>query len=170
MFNIRRGNLKSGAQINECTFYLSAFDYIKYKSQEAFCPKGFISKIFYSLDSSRLLEVHADGGLGHLQVRQTAEVLRSRRRTGLRTWTHCSRTNRSKDLGWDSTPHVMVKTDLRRTICQRASGWDRNRQSFTHGKGSQLIFLLYQWPDDEDAMTTFDTGLSTHSWHNKPGA
>lgn len=49
-------------------------------AQQSFVPMGFIRKILYRrLDSSGLLEVHADGGLGDLQVGQTAEVLRDRR-------------------------------------------------------------------------------------------
>lgn len=41
-----------------------------------FSKEVFIRKILYRrLDSSGLLEVHADGGLGDLQVGQTAEVL-----------------------------------------------------------------------------------------------
>lgn len=39
----------------------------------------FIRRSLQTLNSSRLLEVHADGGLGHLQVGQTAEVLRDER-------------------------------------------------------------------------------------------
>lgn len=45
-----------------------------------FVPNGFIRKKLYRrLDSSGLLEVHADGGLGDLQVGQTAKVLKGQR-------------------------------------------------------------------------------------------
>lgn len=43
---------------------------------EVLSQRVFISyKLYRRLDSSGLLEVHADGGLGDLQVGQTAKVL-----------------------------------------------------------------------------------------------
>lgn len=74
-------------------------------------------KRYGCLDSSGCPEVHADGGLGDLQVGQTAEVLKDRK-TGFSA-------QHKMMMGWKK--------------CVRASGSERNVRSYKHGKGSHVV-------------------------------
>lgn len=99
-----------------------------------FVPNGFIRKKLYTcLDSSGLPEVHADGGLGDLQVGQTAEVLEHKE--GILVWVQSARHDKKKQ-------HLAGKS------CMRAPGSERNKRSFKHGKGSHVSLpaLSMTWP------------------------